>query len=324
MLSKINKKSWGFTLVELLVIIAISAILFSISMVAVSEIRQNIRDNKRRADLHQLARALELFKADHGQYPPNNYYSDQEYAGGDWSADADETMMPILTEGGTLDLVRRTVAGFALDTNVKTQAGYLGQYIKDPINDHNSWTSGNDSDNIQHHHVYIYWGPSYYVFDTTDWPMTWPLDCPDPPPDSCGDPADSSDDNWAACCNGAGCWSAYCEFNNPNLTWYFNYSGFSQWCYGEDSNRVLTLLAADLENESKASERINEVFDFCPTKESDEDLFNNFKRYFYRGKDCYEGPGDAACPDNLFTGWSSYGAGRHNYFIPLTGEFNLN
>jgi hypothetical protein len=299
------------------------AILSSVAYIGISEIRQTVRDNKRRADLHKLARALELFKADHGQYPPNNYYSAQEYSGVDWSTDADETMLPVLVEGGDLDLVYRTSTGL-VTRNVTVQGGYLDDYIEDPINDINGWTSDSDAEPINHHHVYLYWGPIYLIFDTSDWPpMTWDVACPEPPPDTCS--------GWDTCCNNGGCLDAYCDYIHPTLYWIADSTNsFSKWCYGVDSDRTLVLLAADLENESRPEERIDNVLSFCPTQESDPDMFFNFKRYFFRGKDCYEGP-DGAIPggtgagcDDGGTGWSPWGGNRHNYFVPLTGEYDLN
>ena len=325
-----------FTLVELLVVIGIMVILSGVTYVGVSEIRQTIRDSKRKADLHQLARALELFKTDYGQYPSNNHYSMQEYTGVDWEEGANETMMPFLVEGGELMLIYGTPSG-PVPENTTVQGGYLDDYIKDPINQLNSWDAGDDDDNVIHHHVYLYWGPTYWVFDVTEWAFPWPLDCSSPtapPPDDCGvenpnNEAATNYSNWDSCC-GDCCFD--CTFTEPYLSWNTtNQSGFSDWCYGMDSNRVLVLLAADLENESKPEERINNVLSFCPTASGtleEQALFFNFKRYFYRGKDCYEGPGGgatsgASCDDGGGD-WSSWGGNRHNYFVPLTGEYDLN
>lgn len=62
----------GFTLVELLVVMAIIGILSTVAVGAfrVSQIRG--RDAQRKSDLKQIANALELYLQDHGTYPPSS------------------------------------------------------------------------------------------------------------------------------------------------------------------------------------------------------------------------------------------------------------
>jgi prepilin-type N-terminal cleavage/methylation domain-containing protein len=313
---KFHPQKFGFTLVELLVVLGIMAVLAGVAYTGAQEIREIIRDNKRRADLHKLARAIELFKSDYGQYPANTFYSDQDVSELGWTAN--ETMMPFLHDGGNMPFPYLN-SGVVDIRFVNIQGDYLDEYIADPINNNNSWLADNDTEPINHHHVYVYWGSAYAnesVMDTTAWPEpSWPIDCP----------VSGSCNSWAGCCNG-GCYDDFCDYVDPEVTWtwYSPINGVSQWCYGDGSKRSMALLAADLENESKPEERIDEVFSFCPTKENDPDTFNNIKRYFFRGKTCYEKVGDADCSDNGFTGWSPWGLNRHNYFVPLVGEYNLN
>jgi general secretion pathway protein G len=59
----------GFTLIELIVVIAIIALLSGISVFALNEARESGRDAKRRGDLAQIAQGIELFKADCNFYP---------------------------------------------------------------------------------------------------------------------------------------------------------------------------------------------------------------------------------------------------------------
>ena len=62
-----NKK--GFTLVELLVVVAIIGILAAISVVALNTARARARDSRRVADVRQMQTALELYYNDWGAYP---------------------------------------------------------------------------------------------------------------------------------------------------------------------------------------------------------------------------------------------------------------
>ena len=59
----------GFTLIELLVVISIIAVLAGLSLFALQGARESARDARRKADLEQIRSALELYKADCGDYP---------------------------------------------------------------------------------------------------------------------------------------------------------------------------------------------------------------------------------------------------------------
>ncbi len=64
----IPRKS-GFTLIEILVVIAIIGILATVVLVSVNSARKKSRDARRVADLRQIRIALEVFYDDHGYYP---------------------------------------------------------------------------------------------------------------------------------------------------------------------------------------------------------------------------------------------------------------
>ena len=59
----------GFTIVELLIVIVVIAILAAISVVAYNGIQQRARDSDRKTGITNLAKALELYYIDNGQYP---------------------------------------------------------------------------------------------------------------------------------------------------------------------------------------------------------------------------------------------------------------
>jgi len=59
----------GFTLIELLVAISIIGVLSSFLLVNFIGVRQRSRDGVRKSDLRQIQSALELYRADQGNYP---------------------------------------------------------------------------------------------------------------------------------------------------------------------------------------------------------------------------------------------------------------
>jgi len=66
-----NKNRHGFTIIELVVVIAIIAVLSAIVMVNVSSYTAKSRDAKRIEDLQNIKKALELYFVDNGFYPPS-------------------------------------------------------------------------------------------------------------------------------------------------------------------------------------------------------------------------------------------------------------
>lgn len=66
---KIFRNQKGFTLVELLIVIAIIGILSTLLTANFIGVRQRSRDSQRKADLRQIQSALELYRSDQGSYP---------------------------------------------------------------------------------------------------------------------------------------------------------------------------------------------------------------------------------------------------------------
>lgn len=71
--TKFNRSA--FTMVELLVVIVIIGLLFTLSLVSLQNARVNARDAKRVADVKQIQFGLELYYRDQGEYPEGIYDS---------------------------------------------------------------------------------------------------------------------------------------------------------------------------------------------------------------------------------------------------------
>lgn len=81
---RLSTKS-GFTLIEILVVVAIIGILVSIVSVNFNEARQQSRDRVRMSDLKQLQLALTLYKSQYGRYPePGCGYDPTDDVGTVW------------------------------------------------------------------------------------------------------------------------------------------------------------------------------------------------------------------------------------------------
>ena len=63
-------KGRGFTMIELMVAVAIIALLSAVILATVSGTKIRTRDAERLSDIAQIIRALELYNSENGQYPP--------------------------------------------------------------------------------------------------------------------------------------------------------------------------------------------------------------------------------------------------------------
>ena len=99
---------WGFTIVEVLVVIAIIAILTAIAFPAINDIRKKNRDAERVADLGTLQLGLSLYSSQHatanGGYPKSLDVLVPTYVPADATVDstgAPYTYVPLTRDSGT-------------------------------------------------------------------------------------------------------------------------------------------------------------------------------------------------------------------------------
>ena len=59
----------GFTVIEILVVVAIIGILASVVLFGVDSAKRKARDARRVADLSQMAQVIEIYNNDNGEYP---------------------------------------------------------------------------------------------------------------------------------------------------------------------------------------------------------------------------------------------------------------
>ena len=64
-----NKTLWGFTLIEILVVISIVSVLATVIFSSFDDAREVSRDKERKTSLKALGLALELYKSQYGVYP---------------------------------------------------------------------------------------------------------------------------------------------------------------------------------------------------------------------------------------------------------------
>lgn len=74
MKSKLNKK--GFTLIEVVLVLAIGGLIFLLAFLAFQQASINRRDTQRRSDAGRIVSELENYKGDRGSYPDNSQVGD--------------------------------------------------------------------------------------------------------------------------------------------------------------------------------------------------------------------------------------------------------
>lgn len=70
-MSNLSSSKKGFTLVELLIVIFIMVLLAALVLAATQGARQRSRDGRRKADVDQIKKAMELYRSDNGGNVPD-------------------------------------------------------------------------------------------------------------------------------------------------------------------------------------------------------------------------------------------------------------
>jgi general secretion pathway protein G len=91
-------KTKGFSVIELLVVVAILSVVMSIVMSSIGKARDRAQDTKRKQDMLAIQNALELYFFDYGAYPTTygNWYGMSELSG-NRPASGTEAYIPGLT-----------------------------------------------------------------------------------------------------------------------------------------------------------------------------------------------------------------------------------
>lgn len=75
-IKSMRNKAYGFTIVELLIVIVVIGILAAISIVAYNGISNNANDSAVRSDLNNFAKKIELIRAEDGVFPSGGGFQD--------------------------------------------------------------------------------------------------------------------------------------------------------------------------------------------------------------------------------------------------------
>ncbi len=77
----LRKNKSGFTLVELLTVLAIITMLLGLLVPSLNMVRRFAKETKQKAQLASIDAALTTFRNDYGDYPPSDSATDPEYTG---------------------------------------------------------------------------------------------------------------------------------------------------------------------------------------------------------------------------------------------------
>ncbi len=125
--SNLKNTRRGFTLIEILVVIAIIGILSSVVLASLAVSRAKARDAKRIADLDEVKKALELYYDSHGQYPPSAGYSIPTVL----ATEGFIAKIPVTPNGANAyGYYGGTFSGNTIDTSLASESFILGAQLE--------------------------------------------------------------------------------------------------------------------------------------------------------------------------------------------------
>lgn len=110
-MTSLNKRSQGFTIVELLIVIVVIGILATLVIVTFTGVNQRARDSQRQTDITALNSQLEVFYAQNGYYPTLANLNDSTYRSTNFKGlDAEALVDPKGNSADTTPLATATSA----------------------------------------------------------------------------------------------------------------------------------------------------------------------------------------------------------------------
>ena len=127
----------GATLFELLIVVAILAVIAGITVSGLGRYQKNARDAKRKSDLKEVKTALELFRKDCGFYPTDKINISTTAKCGELEPPQPcpgKGLLPLYPDDVCIDVSTKTLLSAVNFLPVLVQMGYLKKELLDPIN----------------------------------------------------------------------------------------------------------------------------------------------------------------------------------------------
>jgi general secretion pathway protein G len=121
----------GFTIVEIVIVVVVIGILASIVIIGYNQVQARGRDSKRKADITNIVKALELYYSDNGSYPVAS--GTNSSVGPTWySSDTSSWSSFVSTLTGVMDIVpsdpRNSVGDVTSSSSAFSYAYFGGDY----------------------------------------------------------------------------------------------------------------------------------------------------------------------------------------------------
>jgi prepilin-type N-terminal cleavage/methylation domain-containing protein len=156
-----NKNGGGFTLIELLVVISIIALLSSIVLASLNDVRRKARNTQVQQEVGQWLKAIELYKADNGgKYPLTDEWNSMGF---------------VVCLGGTHNSCQNNISGSLFRDNNSFKDS-LREYIDVSQNPNRNPVPFNSFSRISYYSVYIEGGSDIGYSGNYHISITWFLE----------------------------------------------------------------------------------------------------------------------------------------------------